>query len=423
MKHGGVDLFYLRLPHEPAALPQGYKRWFVPSDLIPVLAAGKGIVVRVGKTSLGHNVIIDHGNGYHTFYQHLTAQGLPAKSTPVTAGTPIGIVGHGQEYKLNHLHFEIWKGWQPGQKPDRKDPGLILRAPAGVPGASVSGTVPSQSTATPGPTADALRRGQWADAIRIAIQNGERDENRLSNMVFHARHPELQGRKIRADERQFAQEWLSIRDSLVRPALRPSSAGHSSPPALAKPAWVRTLVPLLNKYRGDIPLDYLLGWIAVESNGQIGSTTSLNERGYFQLHPDESKTLRIDHNRLGQDPDYSVQAGLQVVKYYGNRTKGLGINYGTDLFWHVTKLWHWLPTGIRAIMDDMQRQGFKPSTWEEFKKYVLEDQQRLERIIGSIKSRTKRRDLPPKWHPKVGIDFVDKLYRRGRELAAGLANP
>jgi murein DD-endopeptidase MepM/ murein hydrolase activator NlpD len=290
MKHGGVDLFYLRLPNEPATLPQGYKRWFVPSNLIPVLAAGKGIVVHVGKTSLGHNVIIDHGNGYHTFYQHLTAQGLPAKSTPVTAGTPIGIVGHGQEFKLNHLHFEIWKGWQPGQKPGRQDPGLILRVPAGVPQVSVSGTVLSQSTATPGPTADALRRGQWAEAIQMAIKNGERDENRLTSMVFFARYPKREGRKLVKGEPGFdalAKEWLLIRDRLVRPSLSGKSAPAAPTPS-QEPASIQTsdmprgrygilVVETPAQYRFSYiftPEDAL--WLARLVKGEAGGRNDLN---------------------------------------------------------------------------------------------------------------------------------------------------
>src|SRR5262245_30393357 len=43
---------------------------------------------------------------------------------------------------------------------------------------------------TSGQVGDALRRGQWSAAIRLAISGGVRDENRLTEMVFNARHPE-----------------------------------------------------------------------------------------------------------------------------------------------------------------------------------------------------------------------------------------
>jgi hypothetical protein len=49
---------------------------------------------------------------------------------------------------------------------------------------------------------------------------GLRQEEQLTNFVFHAHHPELEGRRIRTSERALAQEWLRIRDELVRPSLQ-----------------------------------------------------------------------------------------------------------------------------------------------------------------------------------------------------------
>jgi D-alanyl-D-alanine carboxypeptidase len=60
------------------------------------------------------------------------------------------------------------------------------------------------------------------DALRLFHQQGVADESKLTNFVFHARHPELGGRRIRKDERALAQEWLQIRAVLVRPILIPS---------------------------------------------------------------------------------------------------------------------------------------------------------------------------------------------------------
>jgi hypothetical protein len=58
------------------------------------------------------------------------------------------------------------------------------------------------------------------DAVRLAHQQGITDENKLTNLVFHAHHPDLKGRRIRKDERDLAQEWLRIRDDLVRMSLQ-----------------------------------------------------------------------------------------------------------------------------------------------------------------------------------------------------------
>jgi hypothetical protein len=43
--------------------------------------------------------------------------------------------------------------------------------------------------------------------------------NELTNLVFFARHPEMNERKIQPDETALAEEWLEIRDTIVRPAL------------------------------------------------------------------------------------------------------------------------------------------------------------------------------------------------------------
>lgn len=63
----------------------------------------------------------------------------------------------------------------------------------------------------------AARTGKETVAVGTAIARGITDENQLTNLVFFARHPELGGRRLRRNERGLAQEWLAIRDGLVRP--------------------------------------------------------------------------------------------------------------------------------------------------------------------------------------------------------------
>jgi hypothetical protein len=61
--------------------------------------------------------------------------------------------------------------------------------------------------------------GQEHQAITLAYQQGQTDANKLTNLVFFARHPKLGGRAIRRDEKGLAGEWVRIRDELVRPFL------------------------------------------------------------------------------------------------------------------------------------------------------------------------------------------------------------
>jgi hypothetical protein len=67
----------------------------------------------------------------------------------------------------------------------------------------------------------ALRKGYWAFAIRLAIQNGQKNPNRLTDLIFFARHPELpKTYKIQRHQKPFIKEWLGIKNRLVLPLLR-----------------------------------------------------------------------------------------------------------------------------------------------------------------------------------------------------------
>jgi hypothetical protein len=258
------------------------------------------------------------------------------------------------------------------------------------------------------------------DAIRIATSRGVRDENGLTDMVFFARHPERQGRALSSNEQQLIQEWIGIRDRLVRPALR-AVPGRTPPQAPGAPQWVRDVAPLLNKYRGDIPLEFLLGWINIESGGNILSHTSLDERGYFQLHPDESRTLRVDHQLLSNDKDYSVRKGIELANHYSRLTEARGVPRGSEAHWAIVKLWHWLPLGIGAITQELRRQGIQPGTWGELKNFILSNRERLNDVIVAYREKHYgQRDLPQNWDVAHAVGTIDRLIRDGRQLAATL---
>src|SRR5262245_4595193 len=58
-----------------------------------------------------------------------------------------------------------------------------------------------------------------ANTIQAAIEGGQRDENRLADLIFFARHPERDGQPLQADEQELVNEWVDILNHLVRPAL------------------------------------------------------------------------------------------------------------------------------------------------------------------------------------------------------------
>ena len=87
-----------------------------------------------------------------------------------------------------------------------------------------------------GTVGDIVTGGADSAIVQLALVRGIRDENRLTDIAFLRRHPERQGRPIRAGELQLAREWLDLRDRIVRPAMHtatgtPPAAGTTTPTA------------------------------------------------------------------------------------------------------------------------------------------------------------------------------------------------
>lgn len=71
----------------------------------------------------------------------------------------------------------------------------------------------------------------WEKAlVNMAIARGQRDPNRLTDLVFNRRHPGRRGRPLNPrdpGDRALVAQWMQIRDTIVRPAL---AAATASPP-------------------------------------------------------------------------------------------------------------------------------------------------------------------------------------------------
>jgi len=75
----------------------------------PVTAAADGTVVQVEHDDeYGIHVLLDHGNGYETFYAHLRGSDVEA-GDEVRKQQQIGVVGSTGKSTGPHLHFEIRK--------------------------------------------------------------------------------------------------------------------------------------------------------------------------------------------------------------------------------------------------------------------------------------------------------------------------
>lgn len=125
--------------------------------------------------------------------------------------------------------------------------------------------------------------------------------------------------------------------------------------------------------RSGIPLGLLIGWIARESGGKLADTTSLNERGLFQLMPSESSSLNLDHNRLSTDLDYSIEAGLLLIAKYMREADTLAIaQHGTPYYWRLVKLIHTIGSGATKKVVTAAKADNDTGTWDLLEQHALD---------------------------------------------------
>lgn len=157
-----------------------------------------------------------------------------------------------------------------------------------------------------------------------------------------------------------------------------------------------------------VPLGVLVGWIARESGGRLDEVTKLDERGYFQLMPSESKMLGVDHQRLSTDPVYSINAGLALIGHYMGEADKLGIaQHGSNFFWKVVKLLHTMGSGAVTKIVAAAKVDGAVGSWESLEEYATtHDSEFLHQTKHS----------PLKWFP-----LVDEVYAAGAPFGFGAA--
>jgi murein DD-endopeptidase MepM/ murein hydrolase activator NlpD len=90
-----------------------YPAWHPGIDIAaqlgdPLYAADSGVVVYSGWNTQGYGnmLIVDHGNGWHTLYAHLSQINVSCND-PVWQGQVIGLAGSTGNSTGPHLHFEV----------------------------------------------------------------------------------------------------------------------------------------------------------------------------------------------------------------------------------------------------------------------------------------------------------------------------
>jgi hypothetical protein len=166
------------------------------------------------------------------------------------------------------------------------------------------------------------------------------------------------------------------------------------------------VVKKLDAQRGTIPRDFLLGWIAAESEGKFNAApTAMGERGYFQISPDDwcflqraGKLCQLSWNpitktfllpdiekgfeKLSTDKDYSLELGVKMVQMDASDLRGLKRGFdeqsNPDLFWHLVKLVHAVSLhSVTKFTDQMLEDGVKIDSWDAVRTYVSDKDPRI----------------------------------------------
>lgn len=190
--------------------------------------------------------------------------------------------------------------------------------------------------------------GAIPDAFRAEILSGKNHNlNDLANRLFWEMFPQLANQRL--DPKNPSHRKLVIQYR--------RTARH-----IKALIWLHMITKLIDLYRGDLPREYLLGWIAHESDGIVSTVTSLGERGYFQIHPAEAKDqLRlssIDFRSLSQDRSVSIREGIRLVQAHRkNLVDSFKITDLSELHLRLVKARHGLPNLLKSTLEEIVRDG------------------------------------------------------------------
>ena len=119
------------------------------------------------------------------------------------------------------------RGRVPAREPQRR------AEPASTPGPLLHRSILDDLFETVSWVVDIARDGAALTTVRLFIKAGSTDENYLTNVAFWFVHPEIEGMKLRPKEvpahKALVEQWLALRDELVRPELQRAKAQRQAP--------------------------------------------------------------------------------------------------------------------------------------------------------------------------------------------------
>lgn len=167
-------------------------------------------------------------------------------------------------------------------------------------------------------------------------------------------------------------------------AYEPWKVKHMNEKPYARVASLTSEVDRIRKEMGatDIPLNMLMGWMQVESGGKLSSRglESLDERGLFQVSRDEAKAIGADHDKIANDQDYSIRAGINLAHYHAQRIDQILAKYpnmaatfakGSDMYWRLVFFSFSAGAGTAdALINRMSSSGEAFSSWDDVMKFA-----------------------------------------------------
>jgi hypothetical protein len=216
------------------------------------------------------------------------------------------------------------------------------------------------------PLSDRLR---LVRAIHVARRPGSVDDRGVQRATApHNRKLE----RLRAREERSFQQRLAAdkRDAAWNVAHRAS--------------WVE-IRRVLDAERGNIDLDFLLGWIDQESGGLTSTQHPghrLDEVSLFQISLDERRDLQIDtprmRERLLHDVRTAVLQGLRLVHLERDRLLRAGLNEQSPALWEFVRLMHEVGESatlqwIARLQSELEAgNGVDPAnaSWEQVKEHA-----------------------------------------------------
>ncbi|HEY6745860.1 MAG TPA: hypothetical protein VI357_09075 [Mycobacteriales bacterium] len=215
--------------------------------------------------------------------------------------------------------------------------------------------------------ADAIERKDWPRVLEIALQVGWYDENRLANLLFFGRHPELNRRPLdpqhSAKDRALAEEWTRVLRTEVRPAVQRAAEDRTlevsgalvaeRDPELAGARGAR-FAAIVTAAAGAAGLDP--GFLAAVLLAEVGSATPYLSPGEVQSFVtgtddflEQKKQLKANVPAFTQ-VRFDESRAQAFVNEHGRRVTSVPFRTGRDAALATAVYLAWAQTKLRRAM-------------------------------------------------------------------------